>query len=333
MNTPVNALYTRRHVLTLMGAAAGSSVRLFGAPAKPMRGAFIIMATPYTNADKIDHEDLAGEVDFLHRSGVQGMVWPQFASEYPYLKKEERFEGMETLAKAAKGKKPALVLGVQAPNIDEMLEVARRAEKLEPDALIAMPPKEAKSLDDYRAYYGALCKLAKRPVFIQTTGGAPDVEPTVEFIIEMATKYTNFGYVKEEFKPVLKRLNAMAKRRPSPIKRVFSGAAGRGWPYEMRYGFDGTMPGAMYSDIYAQLWELHEQGKQDQIRDLFAKLMLLINLDAHIPGVRSYVFKRRGIFKTTKSRRGDYTWSKEAVAEIEHNLAALAPHFRVKLPT
>ena len=331
----MNLTYTRRDIFTMLGAAAAAasySPPLFAASGKPMRGAFIIMATPYTDANEIDHEDLAGEVDFLHRCGAQGMVWPQFASEYPNLKKEERFEGMETLAKAAKGKKPALVLGVQAPNIDEMIEVARYAEKLQPDAVIAMPPKEAKSLDDYRAYYGALCKLAKRPVFIQTTGGTDGVEPTVEFIIEMATKYPNFGYVKEEHKPVLERLIKMSKHRPSPIKSLFGGAAGRAWPYEMRYGFDGTMPGAMYSDIYAQLWEFHEQGKWDEIRDLFAKLLLMINLDEHIPGVRNYVFKRRGIFKTAKSRRGDYTWSQEAVSEIEHNLAALAPHFRVKLP-
>jgi len=330
----MTSLYSRRRLMTMMGAAAlGSSVRLTGASGKPMRGAFIIMATPYTEAKAVDYEDLAGEVDFLDRCGVQGMVWPQFASEYPNLKKEERFHGMETLAKAARDKKPAMVLGVQAANIDEMLEFARHAEKLEPDALIAMPPKEAKSLDDYRAYYGALCKLAKRPVFIQTTGGAPEVEPTVEFIVEMAEQYPNFGYVKEEFKPVVPRLVELSEHRSEGIKSVFSGAAGRGWPYEMRYGFDGTMPGAMYSDIYAQLWELHLKGKRDEIRDLFSKLMLVINLDAHIPGVRNYMFKRRGIFKTTKSRRGDHTWSKEAIAEIEHNLEALAPHFRVKLPS
>ena len=41
------------------------------------------------------------------------------------------------------------------------------------------------------------------------------------------------------------------------------------------------------------------------------------------------MFKRRGIFKTTKSRRGDYTWSEDAIAEIEHNFAALKPYLRV----
>ena len=320
---------TRRDMLRLLGTAAALPALPSFAAGKTMRGAFIIMATPYTEAKEVDYEGLAGEVDFLDKSGVQGMVWPQFASEYPYLKKEERFRGMEVLAKAAKGKKPALVLGVQAPNTEQMLEFARHAEKVEPDALIAMPPKEATSLDDYRVYYSELCKLAKRPVFIQTTGGAKDVEATVEFIIEMAEKFPNFGYIKEEYKPVMERMLKLAKYRPKVIKSVFSGAAGRGWPYEMRYGLDGTMPGAMYADIYALLWELHLKGDRDKIREIFSKLMLMINLDAHIPGVRNYMFKRRGIFKTTKSRRGDYTWSEDAIAEIEHNFAALKPYLRV----
>ena len=326
--------WTRREILT----AIASPMVLEALPpravaGKTMRGAFIITATPYTEAKKVDFEDLAGEVDFLDRCGVQGMVWPQFASEYPYLTKDERFEGMEVLAKAAKGKKLALVLGVQAANTSEMLAFARHAEKVEPDAVIAMPPKEAASLDDFRDYYRALCKLAKRPVFIQTTGGAKGIEPTVEFIVELAREFPNFGYIKEEYKPSLPRMLALAKHRPGPIKSIFGGAAGRAWPYEMRYGLDGTMPGAMYADVYATLWELHLRGERDQLREVFSKLMLMINLDAHIPGVRNYVFKRRGIFKTSISRKADYTWSREAVEEIEHNLAGLAPYLKIKLPS
>jgi 4-hydroxy-tetrahydrodipicolinate synthase len=331
----MSTLYSRRQILAALGSAALAPVLPSWAAAggKTMRGAFIIMATPYTAAKAVDYEDLAGEVDFLHKSGVQGMVWPQFASEYPFLEKQERFRGMEVLAKAAKGKKPALVLGVQAPNTEAMLEFARHAEKVEPDALIAMPPKEAKSLDDFRHYYRSLCKLANGPVFIQTTGGAEGIEPTPEFIVEIAKEFPNFGYIKEEYKPTLPRMLAMAKHRPNVIKSVFGGAAGRAWPYEMRYGLDGTMPGAMYADVYALLWELHEKGDRDKIREVFSQLLLMINLDAHIPGVRNYVFKRRGIFKTSVSRKADYTWSKEAIAEIEHNLEALEPYLRIPLPS
>ena len=130
----------------------------------------------------MDYEDLAREVEFMDRSGVQGMVWPQLASEYSRLTKEERMQGMRAIARAAKGKGPALVLGVQGPNTDAALEYARAAEELEPDALIAMPPSEAESLDDYRRYFRALAGVTKRPFFIQTTGGSKKVTPTVEFL-------------------------------------------------------------------------------------------------------------------------------------------------------
>lgn len=324
--------WTRRRWLAAAGVSVVLRKRLTGASGQRFEGAFIIAATPYTESKDVDYEDLAGEVDFLDRAGVQGIVWPQMASEYPYLNEDERMRGMEVLSKAAKGKKPALVLGVQADGEKEMLKFAKRAEKLEPDALIAMPPKQAESLDDFRSYYSSLCKLAKRPVFIQTTGGAEGIEPTVEFIIEMAEKYPNFGYVKEEYAPVFERLERLAAHRPDPIKAVFGGSAGRGWTHEMRYGFDGTMPGAMFADVYALLWDLHKKGDRTKMREVFSKLLLLTNLDRQIPGVRNYAFKRRGIFKTMVSRRGDYTYSAEQKAEIEWCLAGLAPYFTVPLP-
>src|SRR5205823_590497 len=81
------------------------------------------------------------------------------------------------LPRAAKGKRPALVLGVQGANTDAALEYARAAEQLEPDALIAMPPSEAQSLDDYRRYFRALAGVTKRPFFVQTTGGSKKVAP------------------------------------------------------------------------------------------------------------------------------------------------------------
>ncbi len=93
-----------------------------------------------------------------------------------YLSQDERMKGMKVLAKSARGRAPTLVLGVQGKNTEEMLEYARAAESLEPDALIAIPPREAKSLDDYREYFADLARLSRRPVFIQTGGGAPDIK-------------------------------------------------------------------------------------------------------------------------------------------------------------
>ena len=314
-----------------MGAAAFAPRFAAGAmPEKPIQGAFMILSTPYTSSKAVDYEDLAGEVDFLDRCGVQGMVWPQNASEQSKLTKEERMRGMEVLAKAAKGRKPTLVLGVQGADTGEMLEYARHAEKLAPDAMIAIPPTKARSLDDYREYYRALCKTTKRPVFIQTSGGARDVEPTVEFIVELARELPNFGYIKEERDPVIPRMRAEIAHRPDPIKRVFCANRGAGLLYEMRLGSDGTIiGGAPYADIFSRLWNLHQQNKLDEQREVFSKLLLMLTLDERIPGVRPYILKKRGVFKTTVTRQGDHKLTPEAIAEIEYNFEGLKPYLKV----
>ncbi|MEX2261486.1 MAG: dihydrodipicolinate synthase family protein [Bryobacteraceae bacterium] len=317
--------YSRREALAALGL---SPLVLRGASGKPMRGAFIIMATPFTDSKAVDFEDLAAETTFMDRCGVHGMVWPQLASEYVTLTKDERMRGMEVLAKAAKGKKPALVLGVQGPNTDAALEYVKHAEKLGPDGLIAIPPTEATSLDDFRAYYRAIARSTKRPLFVQTTGGAKGITPSIELLVELAREFPHCGYVKEEATPVIQRMTELSKHRPA-IKSVFSGAAGRGMMYEMSLGFDGTMPGAPYSDIYAQIFELYQSGQKEKSRDLFARLLLMINLDQQIPGARQYMMKKRGVFKTMVSRREQYNLTKEAIAEIEFNWLALKPFARV----
>lgn len=322
-------MLTRRQVLS-SAAAIILPRTAFASTAKPMRGVFVIMATPFTTTKAIDYEDLEHEVGFLHQCGAHGMVWPQLASEYWLLSKEERMRGMSVLARAAKGKKPALVLGVQGPDKATMLEYAEHAESLAPDAIISMPPGEAKSLDEIRGAYRALARVTSRPIFMQTTGGPKGLIPPVEMIVGLAREFPNFGYVKEEAAPVIDRLLEMQTFRPA-MKALFSGAGGRGMLYEARLGFDGTMPGAIYADIHSQVFDLWHAGRPEEARDLFAKLLLVQEIEQQIDGVRPYILKRRGVAKTTVSRRKDVQLNAAQIKEIEFDLETLKAHFRVTL--
>ena len=317
--------------LTRRGFLAGltfPALALAGpAGAKKLRGVFPIMSTPFTESKAVDYEDLVREVDFLERCGVQGMVWPQLASEYWLLTKEERMRGMETLARAAKGKKAALVLGVQAPNTGEMLEYARKAESLEPDALIAIPPKEAKNIDEFLNYYRALARLTRRPVFVQTSGGARNINPEVKYLVELAREFPNCAYVKEEYPPIFERMKELAAHKP-PIRGIFSGNHGKGWTYEMRIGSDGTCPGAPLSDVYTAIWDLHESGRASEVREAFARLLLVLNIEQQIPGTFAYLMKRRGVFKTMVSRLKEVKLTPEAIQEIEYNFEGLKPYLK-----
>jgi dihydrodipicolinate synthase/N-acetylneuraminate lyase len=318
---------SRRQFLAQAAAVASIRALRSGEAARAFRGIFIIMATPFTESGAVDYEDLEREVAWLDSCGVQGMVWPQLASEYMTLTKEERFHGMEVIARAVKGKQPALVLGVQGPDTADALEYVRQAEKVAPEAIIAIPPTQAKSLDDFREYYRAIARAAHRPLFMQTTGGAKGITPTVEFVLDLARELPNFRYVKEEFEPVIDRMTEFARHRDL-FQGVFSGTSGKGMLYEMSLGFDGTMPGAPLADIYAQIWTLYREGHHDQARDLFAKLLLMLNTEQEIPGTRRYMMKKRGVFRTTVSRRDKSVISPAQIKEIEFQFESLHPYLK-----
>jgi len=286
----------------------------------------MILTTPYDESGAVDYEDLAREVAFCHRAGVQGLVWPQNSSEQRYLSREERIRGFEVLAEANRNTGMALVLGVQAEDTEGMLDYARVAESLEPDGMIAIPPTTANTLSDIRDYYAALCDITNRPIFVQTSGG-PDIELTIDFLVALAREFPQCGYIKEEYGQVHDRMLALQEFQPDPIKSIFGATLGRGWLYEMRIGTDGVMTGgAMYADVYAKMWEFYQVGDENALRDCYSKLLLIQNLDNLIPGVRLYVMQKRGIFKTTRSRRGEYSFSPQQAAEIDYRFEALRPY-------
>lgn len=311
----------RREFLMTPAAAASPG-------GKPMRGIFIILATPYTEDKAVDYETLAREVEFLDRTGVQGMVWPQIVSEFAQLTVAERLRGMEVLAKAARGRKPALVLGIQGPDAEAALVYARKAEELAPDGVIATPPVRAASPDDARRYYAALAAVVRRPLFVQTTGGAKELNLSPDFLVALAREFPHASYIKEEFEPVIERMRKLSASRP-PIKAVFSGKGGRSMLYEMRLGMDGTMPGPAYADIYAQVWNLWQAGRRSEARDLFARLLLMINVADQIPGALLYIMKKRGVFATIQSRQRPIRLAPDEIEEIDFHYEALKPYLKV----
>jgi 4-hydroxy-tetrahydrodipicolinate synthase len=329
-------LTTRREFLASVAAAAAIRHAALAA-AKPMRGAFMILHTPFSASGRVDWDDLAREALFVDRAGSHGVVWPQGSSGVANLTKAERLHGMELLAGTLRGKRTALVLGVQGRDTGEMLEYARRAEALAPDAMIAMPPAGGTSVDDYRAYFRALANETRRPVILQTSGGARSLPPPVDLIVELARDFPHFGYVKEESAPVLERMTAEIAARP-PMRSVFGASFANGWLYEMRLGLDGVITGnAMFADLMARMWELHERRQRDELRDAFSRFLLMRNLEEQIPGASLYVFRKRGIFKTCLARTAppaadgtakvaDVSLSAGALAEIDYRFASLRPY-------
>ena len=263
--------------------------------------------------------------------GRPGPRRPPDPGAHPRPPTEEIKRGMEVLTRANRGRSMTLVLGVPQDSTPEMVELAKFAEGLAPDMMIAMPPKVGDSLEDYREYYSSLAKVTSRPIMIQTSPNRPGLEFKTDFILELADQYPNLGYVKEEVQPVFKRIQALVGQ--PQIKRVYSAMRGRYFAYDLRLGVDGLVSGmSMYAEVFAQMWAASREDDWDTVRDLHGRLLVMLTCETEIPGAGRYLLQRRGIFTTRTQRGRDYSLSQVQIDEIEHNLKGLEPYL-IQVPS
>jgi len=212
---------------------------------KPLRGIFPIAQTPFTESDKLDLDALIEQVRFIDRGRVDGLVWPQMASEWSTLTEAERLEGAEAVASVGKKLRPAIVLGVQGPDLAAAVRYAKHAEKVGADAIISLPPARPGDPKAVLEHFKEVGKATELPLFLQAVG---DIR--VEAILEMYQTIPTLRYVKDEAGQPLVRIAPLREKTSGQLK-VFTGAHGRTLIDEMRRGFSGSMPAASFADLYA----------------------------------------------------------------------------------
>jgi 4-hydroxy-tetrahydrodipicolinate synthase len=317
----------RRQFLQVLTAGA-VSIALPAAPgSKPLRGIFPIAQSPFTQADKLDLDCLVDQVRFLDRGGVPGCVWPQIASEWTELTESERLAGAEGLIAAGKKFRPAIVIGVQAPDTATAVKYARHAAKAGADALISLPPKDA-NVQALLEYYKAVGSATSLPLFAQAVG-----DLSVDQLIAMYKAVPTLRYVKDEAGQPLERVGPLREKSGDHLK-VFTGMHGRTLIEEMIRGFSGSMPAAGFADLYAQAWDLWHEGKQREAVDMFGKAAILIQ-EVTVYGIESlkYILCLRGVFKTYNTRehgkpgKGTHL-DEESKKVLTQIIGLMKPYFR-----
>jgi dihydrodipicolinate synthase/N-acetylneuraminate lyase len=303
-------LSSRREFITT-ASAAGSSILLSnllstgaaGAQGRRFEGIFPIMQTPFTDTGALDIPTLEREARFLRRIGVQGMTWPQGASEYTTLTQDERFAGAEALVSANKdvpaATRPSVVIGVQAPDIETAVKYARHAEKAGADGIIAIPLNAGVGVDEKRQmeYYAAIGSACSKPLVVQAIG-----DISVDLVLRMARQTPTLQYVKDEAGITLPRLTEYRQKEPK-LSGVFSGKNGPTFLDELARGACGNMTSAGFADLYVATWKAWKAGKQDEAEEMFGKTLLLI-MDAQTYGVagQKYILQLRGVFPNSVCR-------------------------------
>jgi 4-hydroxy-tetrahydrodipicolinate synthase len=251
------------------------------------RGIFPIVQTPFHADGSLDPETLAKETQFLLRCGVQGMAWPQLASEFWSLSAEERTRGAEALLAAGKGRGAKLVIGVQADDADVSVRLAKHAAAHGADALISLPPAGIGLAEFFAKIAAAAPGL---PVFLQAVG-----KISVDEVIALSRAVPAVRFVKDEAGVTLPRISEF--REKAPELGVFTGAHGRTLIDELLRGASGSMPAAGPADLYTKAFVLWEKGKQREAALAFARAAVFVpEFEQYgIEGLK-YLLVLRGVF-------------------------------------
>ncbi len=299
----MNLIHRREFLGVAVSAGSVLLVRSArGATGRKLQGIFPIMQTPFRDAGALDTETLTREVQFLDRIGAQGMVWPQLASEFNSLSYEERLSGAEAIVRANRAldprTRPAVVIGVQATDIETAVKYARHADKLGPDAIIAIPLNGGKDDAKQMEYYAAIGAACSRPLIVQTIGPM-----SVDLVLRMAKQIPTLRYAKDEAGTTLPRLTEYRKRGADLLDGVFTGKHGPTFLDDLARGAVGNMPAAGFADLYVAAWQNWTHGKKDEAMEMFARTLLLIT-DAQAYGIpgQKYVLQLRGVFPNSICR-------------------------------
>jgi 4-hydroxy-tetrahydrodipicolinate synthase len=247
----------------------------------------------------LDLECLAAEIKFLNRGGVHGVIWPQIASEWTTLSKQERLDGAEAMVAAGKGGKTAITVGVQGPDMAAVLEYTKHADKIGADAICSLPPANVtddNALFDYYKQIGAATDL---PLFVQSQ----PFPMSIDLIVRMYKEIPSFRQIKDEAGDTLARITEIRTSTGDGIK-VFTGNGVRNMITELMLGAQGYCPTVDLADIYAQTFDLWYAGKRSEAFDMFGRVLCFGSVSQTVGAPQKYVLVARGVFKNTRSRRG-----------------------------
>lgn len=297
---------------------------------QPYRGIFVIVITPFTQDLQIDEASLREEVDFCIEAGAHGLVGPANASEFATMSDDERRRWLEIVVDQAAGRIPVMATTTSGHKLPAV-SLSRYAQDIGCDAIMAMPPHIFHpSADGCYDYYRALSDALTIPICIQNYIGPIGTPMSNELVARMCRELPYVDYIKEETLPEPRQISRTLAAAGDACKGVFGGQGGIYMIDEWRRDACGNMPAGQVTDVHVDIWAKLEAGDEAGARDLYNKVLPLINFE-RMHGVATYkeVMVRRGIFSTTLSRKPETFLDEMDLKEMDAIWEGIAPLLRV----
>ena len=276
---------------TLAGRGVGT------AAAKPQdnrkwRGIHAVMVTPFQSDLSLDEAGLRTNVEFLARSSVDAVLCLGSEGEFYALTDDERRRVAEITVDTLAGRKPVAV-GVSHASAFQAVELARHAASIGADAVLSTAPFFGHpSLPEIQDHFSLIAEVGL-PVFAYNTPSRVGYGLTPADIASIAQIPGIIGI--KQAAPDVSELVELLETMSGSDCLVLGGSENTIWP-ALSVGAEGNTATAASAAprVFVRLWELAREGRLDDGRDLYRRLMPLRRAYALAGGQAAVVKKLMG---------------------------------------
>lgn len=291
-----------------------------------IRGVWPVLCTPFTVTGAIDRSAMRRIASFARNAGVNGVVFPGFASEVDDLTPDERVELLAIVLDELKGELP-VIAGASAATLADVVERVSEVNRLGIGTVMIQAPK-AIGTDSaaVAAFYGAIAQKHPNVSIILQNAPAPrgsDLAP--DAVLDVVRAVSTIQYVKEETIPSGGPISRLLGDAPAHLLGVMGGGGARLVIDEFLRGACGAMPAVEFADIHVGMWRALEDGRESEARLLYERTLPLLMIQSH---ARMRLTKRvlmlRGILEHDGVRARIAPFDDRDKAEIEILLERVA---------
>lgn len=284
-----------------------------------LAGVFPVFQTPFDADYSVDVAVLEAEIEWMYSHGIDGIVMAM-VSEVIRLSDPER-RALAELACQLGGPHGPVVVSVGAESTPVAVDLARHAEAVGADAVMAIPPMSVALADDELfGYYRALLDAIDLPVIVQDASGYVGRPMSIGMQADLLDDYPERVLFKPEAIPIGPRLTEL-REATGGAARVFEGSGGISLVDSYRRGIAGTMPGAEVCWAIVALWKALTDGDQERIDAINGPLSSLISLQTSLDSfiaVEKHLLVRQGVFASARVRGPvGYRLDPETAAEVD----------------
>ncbi|MBY6153813.1 dihydrodipicolinate synthase family protein [Vannielia litorea] len=301
------------------------------------KGVFAIAPTPFDDEGALDVGSLARMTEWFLDRKVDGITILGIMGEAQKLRPEESVTVVKEVIAAARGL--PIVVGVSAPGLAAMQDLAAKSMELGAAGVMMTPPGTMRTDDQITGWFsGAAGAIGPdTPWVLQDHPTATGVVMSSSVIRRVVEQHENCVMLKHEDWPGLEKITAIRRWQSEGAMRPLSILCGNGALFldmEMGRGADGAMTGYAFPEMLRRVVDLSATDP-DAAADIFDAHLPLLRYE-HQPGiglsVRKHILARRGAIASAALRKPGPALSNEAKAEIDRLLARLAVKDPASLP-